>query len=86
MPRAWGIARRSSAPPGLGVTGWGWGHGCSEDPEPLGRTHTRARTLHGGDTWPRCHDEGSSVAREGKVQLRPLGLESAGSGRQRGCR
>lgn len=46
----------------------------------------RARTLHGGDTWPRCHDEGSSVAREGKVQLRPLGLESAGSGLKRGCR
>ena len=52
MPRGWGIARRSSAPPGLGVTEWGWGHGCSEDPEPLGRTHTRARTLHGGATWP----------------------------------
>lgn len=34
MPRGWGIARRSSAPPGLRVTEWGWGHGCSENPEP----------------------------------------------------
>ena len=52
----------------------------------LGWTHTRAWTLHGGHTWPRCHYEGSSVGWEGKVQLRPLGLESAGSGRKRGCR
>lgn len=36
VPPGWGIARRSGAPPGLRVTGWGWEweHGCAEDQEP----------------------------------------------------